>query len=183
MSKIASTMPPRSGSELPTSVMQSVCPRRVHNLRMRRALGRRPISSSITPLMSRYAPSTRVGSPLTPGMKNAATSDQSPRLRASFASAAPIAPGWIWAWSSAINLACRSDSGAPSPVVPRPAAQGARCALRAPPPGHPVRRDHPVGRLVERRADASAPAAERRTWRIRAISPSRSPPGIVSRVA
>ena len=46
MSKIASTMPQRSGSELPTSVMQSVLPRRVHNLRMRRALGGRPISSS-----------------------------------------------------------------------------------------------------------------------------------------
>ncbi len=72
MSKIASTVPPRRGSCLPTSVKQSTLPRRVQSCRIRRVLGGRPMSSSICLRMSAYACSTRTPS-LTPGMKNAVT--------------------------------------------------------------------------------------------------------------
>ena len=96
MSKIASTMPPRSGSGVPTSVMQSMLPRRVHSFAIRRALGRAPSSSSTRVRISTYARSTTCGSVPTPGMKNVLTAgDHSPRLRASSARAAPIAPGSI----------------------------------------------------------------------------------------
>lgn len=85
MSKIAITVPPRSGSLLPTSVMQSTFPRRVHTLKIRRELGGRPISTSICRRIPPYASSTNRLSPAIPGMKNGANVCLEPALASVFA--------------------------------------------------------------------------------------------------